>query len=205
MAYQNDTGYAGSLGFGQNPALIVVDMIKAYTLPESPLYAPGYEALAGVIAGLVGAAREKGLLVIFTTLFYDREYLTGGHFVRKIPALQLICSRPEFAEMVEGLEPQGGEPVLTKQYASAFHGTSLLSLLNYRRIDSLLITGVSTSGCIRATATDAIQHGLIPMVVRDAVGDRSPQIHEANLFDLQAKYADLYTVGEVLRKLGIGW
>jgi nicotinamidase-related amidase len=88
--------------------------------------------------------------------------------------------------------------VLTKQYASAFHGTSLLSLLNYNGIDSLLITGVSTSGCIRATATDAIQHGLIPMVVRDAVGDRTAQVHEANLFDLQAKYADLYTVREVL-------
>ncbi len=203
MTYQNDAGYAGSLGFGQNPALIVVDMIKAYTLPDSPLYAPGYEALAGVIAGLVRAAREKGLLVIFTTLSYDRDFLTGGHFVRKIPALQLLRSRPELAEMVDGLEPLGGEPVLTKQYASAFHGTPLLPLLNYRRTDSLLITGVSTSGCIRATATDAIGHGLIPMVVRDAVGDRSPQVHEANLFDLQAKYADLYTVQEVLRHWGV--
>ncbi len=205
MPYQNDAGYAGSLGFGQHPALIVVDMIKAYTRPESPFYAPGYAALAETIAGLVRAAREKGLLVIFTTLSYDEEYFTGGHFVRKIPALQLIRTRPEYAEMVEGLEPRDGEPVLTKQYASAFHGTPLLPLLNYRRIDSLLITGVSTSGCIRATATDAIQHGLIPMVVRDAVGDRNAQIHEANLFDLQAKYADLYTVGEVLGRLGIGY
>ncbi len=204
MPYQNDAGYAGSLGFGQNPALIVVDMIKAYTLPDSPLYAPGYAALAGVIAGLVRAAREKGLPVIFTTLSYDRDFLTGGHFVRKIPALQLLRTRPEYAEMVGGLEPLDGEPVLTKQYASAFHGTSLLPLLNYRRIDSLLITGVSTSGCIRATATDAIQYGLIPMVVRDAVGDRSPQIHEANLFDLQAKYADLYSVQEVMGYWGIG-
>ena len=204
MPYQNDAGYAGSLGFGRNPALIVVDMIKAYTLPDSPFYAPGYEALAGVIAGLVGAAREKGLLVIFTTLAYDGQYLTGGHFVRKIPALQLLRTRPEYAEPVAGLQPRDGEPVLTKQYASAFHGTSLLSLLNFKRIDSLLITGVSTSGCIRATATDAIQHGLIPMVVRDAVGDRNAQVHEANLFDLQAKYADLYTAGEVMGRLGIG-
>lgn len=203
MAYQNDAGYAGSLGFGQNPALIVVDMIKAYTLPESPFYAPGYGALAGTIAGLVRAARERGVLVVFTTLSYDGDYLTGGHFVRKIPALQLIRTRPEYAELVEGLTPRDGEPVLTKQYASAFHGTPLLALLNYRRIDSLLITGVSTSGCIRATATDAIQHGLIPMVVRDAVGDRTAQVHEANLFDLQAKYADLYLVKEVLGRWGI--
>ncbi len=203
MPYQNDAGYAGNLGFGQNPALLVVDMIKAYTLPDSPLYAPGYAALAGVIAGLVGAAREKGLLVVHTTLGYDEQYLTGGHFLRKIPALQLLRTRPEYAEPVAGLYPRDGEPVLVKQYASAFHGTSLLSLLNFKRIDSLLITGVSTSGCIRATATDAIQHGLIPMVVRDAVGDRNAQIHEANLFDLQAKYADLYSVKEVLGRLGI--
>jgi nicotinamidase-related amidase len=205
MPYQNDAGYAGSLGFGQNPALLVVDMIKAYTLPDSPFYAPGYEALAGVIAGLVGAAREKGLLVVFTTLSYDPECLTGGHFVRKIPALQLLRTRPEYAEPVEGLQPRAGEPVLVKQYASAFHGTSLLPLLNFKRIDSLLITGVSTSGCIRATATDAIQYGLIPMVVRDAVGDRTAQVHEANLFDLQAKYADLYWVEEVLGHWGMGY
>jgi nicotinamidase-related amidase len=201
MPYQNDAGYAGGLGFGKNPALLVVDMIKAYTRPESPFYAPGYGAVAETIAGLVRAAREKGLPVIFTTLSYDAHFLTGGHFVRKIPALQLIRTRPEYAEIVEGLAPRDGEPVLTKQYASAFHGTSLLALLNYRRIDSLLISGVSTSGCIRATATDAIQYGLIPMVVCDAVGDRTAQVHEANLFDLQAKYADLYTVQEVLGHL----
>ena len=202
MTFFNETGYAGSLGFGKNPALIVVDMIRAYTLPDSPLYTPAYQPLAGIIAKLVVAARASGLLVIYTTLAYDRQYLTGGHFLRKIPALKLIYDKPEYAKFVEGIQPLAGEPVLTKQYASPFHGTSLLALLNYQRVDSLLITSVSTSGCIRATATDAIQYGLIPMVVRDAVGDRTPQIQEANLFDIQAKYADLYAVDEVIRQLG---
>jgi maleamate amidohydrolase len=201
MDFTNEYGYAGSLGFGENPALIVVDMVQAYTTPGSPLYTPGYQELIAPIAEVIRAARARNLLVIYTTLAYDPAYYTGGHFLRKIPALKLIHSRPEYARLVEGITPLAQEPVLVKQYASAFHGTSLLALLNFKRVDSLIITGVSTSGCIRATATDAIQYGLIPMVVRDAVGDRNAQVQEANLFDLQAKYADLYTVEEVIQQL----
>ena len=153
-----------------------------------------HDQSVGILDGILKACDKAGVSTTdITELMHGITVATN--------AIQRLRTRPEYAELVEGLQPHDGEPVLTKQYASAFHGTSLLSLLNFKRVDSLLITGVSTSGCIRATATDAIQHGLIPMVVRDAVGDRSPQIHEANLFDLQAKYADLYTAGEVMGRL----
>lgn len=176
-------------------------MLKAYTLKHSYLYAESYAPVLEKGKEMLAFAREKGLPVCFTNLHYDVNPHTGGWFLEKIPALKLLTEYPEFAEMAEGFEPRAGEPVFTKQYASAFFGTSLIAFLNYRGCDSLLITGVSTSGCVRATATDAIQHGLIPMVVSDAVGDRDPQVHEANLFDLQAKYADIYTLDEVKANL----
>jgi nicotinamidase-related amidase len=97
----------------------------------------------------------------------------------------------------EGLEPLPDEPVITKQYASAFFGTSLASTLTAMGIDTVLIAGLSTSGCVRASTVDAVQHGFIPVVVRDAVGDRDPGPHEANLFDLQAKYAEVKSLAEV--------
>lgn len=103
-------------------------------------------------------------------------------------------THPELAAFAEGLEPKPGETVITKQYASAFFGTPLSSLLASLGVDTLLIAGVSTSGCIRATAVDACQHGYVPLVVREAVGDRHPAPHEANLFDLQAKYAEVVTL-----------
>jgi nicotinamidase-related amidase len=117
----------------------------------------------------------------------------GGVFFRKVPALQCFEAgvHPELAAFAAGLEPLAGETVVTKQYASAFFGTSLASTLTALGVDTLLIAGVSTSGCVRASAVDACQHGFIPLVVRDAVGDRHPAPHEANLFDLQAKYAEV--------------
>lgn len=117
----------------------------------------------------------------------------GGVFFRKLPALGCFeeGTHPEYAGFVPGLEPAPGEIVLVKQYASAFFGTSLASTLTARGIDTLLIAGVTTSGCIRATAVDCCQHGFIPAVVREAVGDRAPGPHDANLFDLEAKYAEV--------------
>jgi nicotinamidase-related amidase len=128
-------------------------------------------------------------------------------FFLKVPALASFESGryPELASFAAGLEPMEGETVITKQYASAFFGTSLASTLASLRVDTLLIAGVSTSGCVRASAVDCCQHGFVPLVVRDAVGDRAPEPHAANLFDLQAKYAeviDLEQAREYLAALG---
>lgn len=107
------------------------------------------------------------------------------------------------SEYGEGLEPVEGEVVVVKQYASGFFGTSLASTLISLGVDTLIIAGVSTSGCVRATALDACQHGFVPIVVRDACGDRDPKVHEANLFDLDAKYADVVSEQEVLDYLSV--
>lgn len=201
MPFRKEKGFSEQLPFGRRPALIVIDMLKAYTLEHSYLYAASYAPVLEKVKEMLALAREKNLPVCFTNLFYDENHYTGGWFLEKIPALKLLTRYPEFAEMAEGIEPRPDEPIFTKQYASSFFGTSLLAFLNFRGCDSLLITGVSTSGCVRATATDTIQYGLIPMVVSDAVGDRDLQVHEANLFDLQAKYADIYTLEEMRENL----
>ncbi len=120
--------------------------------------------------------------------------------MRKIPALKVFEEGSPLAEFVPDL-PRPGETVITKQYASAFFGTSLAATLTAAGIDTLYICGLSTSGCIRASATDALQHGFRPLVVSDACGDREPQLHDANLLDLQAKYADVLTLAEALTQL----
>ena len=127
----------------------------------------------------------------------------AGSFSRKVPALRHfeVGRNSQLAEFAEGLEPGPGETLITKQYASAFFGTTLASTLTALGVDTLLIAGVSTSGCVRATAVDACQHGFVTWVVRDAVGDRADGPHEANLFDLQAKYAEVVTLDTVQRYL----
>jgi nicotinamidase-related amidase len=130
---------------------------------------------------------------------YERGGRDGGIFFRKLPALRCFeeGSDPKLAEFASELEPRADEIVLTKQYASAFFSTPLASTLTAARIDTVLIAGVSTSGCIRATTVDACQHGFIPIVVREAVADRAAGPHEANLFDLQAKYAEVLSLQAV--------
>jgi nicotinamidase-related amidase len=130
----------------------------------------------------------------------------GGVFFRKVPALSCFeaGAHPDLAAFAEGLDPAPGETVISKQYASAFFGTSLSSTLTALGVDTVLIAGLSTSGCVRASAVDCCQHGFVPVVVREAVGDRAPGPHEANLFDLQAKYAEvanLATVRQYLKSL----
>jgi nicotinamidase-related amidase len=131
-----------------------------------------------------------------TNVGYEPGGIDGGVFFRKLPALASFerGRSPELAAFAEGLEPLASEPVFTKQYASAFFGTKLAAALKSMKVDTLLIAGVSTSGCVRATAVDACQHGYVPLVVREAVGDRHPAPHEANLFDLQAKYAEVISL-----------
>lgn len=182
-------GFGGSLGWGSRPALIVIDMAMAYLEPSSPLYA-AVEPMLGPIARLAEAARTARAPVIFTRVEYAHP-LDGGLFRRKVQALSCFETGNPLADFHPRLQPEAGDLLLTKQYPSAFFGTALAATLTAAGVDSLLITGVSTSGCVRATAVDALCHGFIPLIVTDCVGDRSPEVQAANLFDLEAKTADL--------------
>jgi len=190
-------GFGLALAAGRRPALLVIDFVRAYLTPGSPLYA-GVEQARAAARELLLAARAAAIPVVHTNVRYQPGGRDGGVFFRKVPALKCFeaGAHPELAAFAEGLEPAAGETVITKQYASAFFGTSLGSTLTALGVDTVLIAGVSTSGCVRASAVDACQHGFVPLVVRDAVGDRHQAPHEANLFDLQAKYAEVVSLGQ---------
>lgn len=192
--------FDGHLPFGQRAALLIVDVVMAYLDPASPLYAGVEEALASN-ERLVAAARMVGVPVIFTNVEYSPGGVDGGVFYRKVPALKVFERGSAFGAFPPSLIPLPHEIVVTKQYASAFFSTPLASTLTAQAIDCLLIGGFSTSGCIRATALDACQHGFLPFVVRQACGDRHAAPHEANLFDLQAKYAEVIDESKALELL----
>jgi nicotinamidase-related amidase len=199
-------GFGLALQPGRRPALLVIDFVRAYLVEESPLYAAAEPARAGAQT-LLEAARRAAIPVFHTNVQYQPGGRDGGVFFRKVPALKCFeaGAHPKLAAFAAGLEPVSGETVITKQYASAFFGTTLASTLTSLGVDTLLIAGVSTSGCVRASAVDACQHGFIPLVVREAVGDRHPAPHEASLFDLQAKYAEVVGLQLALEYLeGIG-
>ncbi|MFQ5547821.1 MAG: isochorismatase family protein [Woeseia sp.] len=193
-------GFGGGLEFGNAPALLMIDFVKAYLEPSSPLYA-GVEAVRDRCVELLKAARSAGIPILHTNVSFTPNTADGGVFRKKLPLLQVFDRGSPLAEFGEGLEPLPGESVVTKQYASAFFGTALAANLTAAGIDTLIIGGVTTSGCVRASTVDAMQHGFIPIVVREAVGDRDSKPHNANLYDLQAKYADVVELESVLKYL----
>jgi len=185
--------YDNRIGYGERPALILVDFVQAYFDEGCALYAGVEDALASALR-VREAARGSGIPVIYTNVVYHNDGADGGIFFRKAPVLQNFFVGNPMGEWPSGLQPAGNELVISKQYPSAFFGTSLASTLHVLGVDTLIITGVTTSGCIRATCVDTMSHGFIPIVVADACGDRHEAPHEANLFDMNAKYADV--VGE---------
>jgi maleamate amidohydrolase len=193
-------GFRRNFGFGTRPAVLVVDVVRAYLDPGSPLYA-GVEQAVASAALVVQAARAAGVPVLFTTVRYAPGGSDSGVWWRKIPALRVLEEGSELGDFPESLRPSGHELVFVKQFASAFFGTSLAATLTRLGIDTLLVTGLTTSGCVRASVIDAMQHGFVPVVVRDAVGDRDPRPHEANLFDMESKYADVVSEAEAVQYL----
>lgn len=193
-------GFGNHLEPGRRPALVCVDLVEAYFSPGAELYMGTDECLASA-ARVLAAARAAGVPVVHTKVSFAEGGLDGGAFFKKVGALKQFVGDTALGAIRPEVAPVSGEVVLVKQYASAFFGTSLSSTLTAAGVDTLIVVGVSTSGCIRATAVDAIQHGFVPLVVRDAVGDRDPRPHEANLFDLQAKYAEVVGEAEVLAYL----
>ena len=197
-------GFGRRLEPGVRPALLLVDLVQAYFTPGAELYLGQRHPCLDSAARLLEAARERGVPVVHTRVSYGPGGADGGVFFRKVGALRHFVGDGPLGQLMSEVAPSHGEVVLTKQYASAFFGTSLASTLTSLGIDTVVLVGVSTSGCVRATAVDALQHGFRPVVVREAVGDRSPGPHEANLFDLQAKYADVLSEADVLTHLSGG-
>jgi maleamate amidohydrolase len=195
------SGFSGRVGWGTRPAVVVIDLVRAYTHPDGPFALPEAQAAVEATAELVETARDKDVPVFWTVVRYAPGLEDGGLFVRKVPAL--AC----FAEGAAGdwgdlaLEPESDEVVVVKQYASAFFGTSFATTLHAAGVDTVVLAGVSTSGCVRATAMDALNSGFSPQVVRQACADRTEALHDNNLADLDAKYADVLDLREALDRL----
>ena len=194
-------GFHGRAGFGRKPALIVIDVNVGFTDPESPLVCE-LEGVVAAIQRLLAEMRSAGLPVAYTTVAYDEgDKETAAAFLDKIPALLTLEAGSRWVEIDPRIAPREGEPVLKKLFASAFFGTALASFLTANGCDSLIVAGASTSGCVRATVVDAIQHGYRPVVPREAVGDRNPDAHAANLYDIDTKYGDVVSVDDVVAHL----
>jgi len=206
MAASADQNYKGvwdsRIGFGRKSAVIVIDLLQGYTTEGSALYAPGVVACVREVPELLDLARKKNVPVIHTRVLYTPpDYPDGGIWIRKAPVLRDLVPGNPYADFCPEVVPEPGELVIVKQYASAFFGTSLIATLNGLGVDTLIITGCTTSGCIRATAVDTVQHGIRPICVRECVGDRHDGPHEANLFDINAKYGDVISKQETLEYL----
>ena len=198
---QNYQGAFGKrIGFGKKPALILIDFVEAYFSPTCALFAGCEDALASALR-LQAAAREANVPVIYTNVVYNKSVLNGGRFYQKSMTLHNFIEGSPMGAWPKGLEPREDELVISKQYPSAFFGTSLASTLTAGGIDSVILTGLTTSGCVRASCVDSMSYGFRTSVVREACGDRHPAPHEANLFDMGQKYADLLTANEIVALL----
>lgn len=200
MSNEFDDGFAGRLEPGRQPVLLVVDMMRAYFDQASPLCLSSWSCLHSA-SRVLAEARAYAVPVIHTRVEFGPDGIDGGVFMRKVGALRQLIGPGPMGELMPQVAPRPDELVIVKQYASGFFGTTLASTLHASGTDTVVIVGVSTSGCVRATAVDALQHGFVPFVVRDSVGDRDSGPHEANLYDLQAKYAEVIDEAAVLELL----
>jgi maleamate amidohydrolase len=196
-----ERGFGQKIGFGLRPALLVIDMVKAFTDPARPLGAD-LDREISVINSLLEAAHEAEIPVLFSTVRYDEPSLRdAGIWALKQKGIATLKSDTDGPQLDPRLDMRAGDTLLVKKYASCFFGTDLVSRLVSRTVDTLIISGCTTSGCVRATAVDAMQTGFRPMVVLEAVGDRSTAAHKQSLFDLQAKYADVVSLQETAEYL----
>ena len=199
-AQDNYAGVWGNrIGFGQSPALLMIDFMQGYTSLGAPLYAPGVVSAVEHSVALLQAARAAGIPVIHTNIrYHPGHFADGGMWVKKAPVMKDMVEGNPLAAFCLEVQPLASEVVFTKQYASSFFGTSLAPMLVSMGVDTLIMAGCSTSGCVRATAVDAVQYGFRGIVVRECVGDRHEAPHEANLFDIDSKYGDVVLREEVL-------
>jgi nicotinamidase-related amidase len=186
-----------SVTLGSSPAVLVVDFSCGFTDSACAL---GSDLTAPVEATkrLLDAVRAKGVPVIFTTIGFEPSKRDSGIWLQKAPALAELELGGPWVEIDPRLERRDDEPIVVKKGASAFFATNLVAILMSQRVDSVVLCGATTSGCIRATAIDLLQYGFPTLVPRECVGDRAQAPHEANLFDIQAKYADVVALADAL-------
>ncbi len=199
-----------SVTLGSRPAVLVVDFSCGFTDPECTLGSDMTDAVEAT-RRVLDAARERGLPVVFTTIGYEPSLKDGGLWLQKIPSLGDLQIGGRWVEIDPRLDPRDDETIVLKKGASAFFGTNLVSILVTQGVDSVVLCGATTSGCIRATAIDLLQYGYPTIVARECVADRAQAPHEANLFDIDAKYADVVSVDDALEylesvpgKVGVG-
>ena len=193
-------GLAGRVGFGRRPAVVVVDFITGFTDLLSPL-GSSLEPQLDATSRLLEVARARALPIFFTTTVYQDDLVDAGLFPRKVPSLSILTRTSPWIAVDPRLERLESEPVIEKRYASAFFGTHLASTLTASGTDTLIVTGCTTSGCVRATVVDALQHGFRAIVPPECVGDRSPEQHAANLVDMDGKYGDVVDLQAVISYL----
>lgn len=190
-------GLAHRCGYGGNPVLLIVDFCNGFTDATTPLGGDFSSQLA-VTSELLAGFRGGGLPIVYTTVAYRSDLRDAGLWIKKIPSLEILRQGTSMVEIDDRIRPRHDEYVLEKKFASAFFGTDLEPYLKARGVDTVVMTGCTTSGCIRASAIDSIQHGFHTIVVRDGVGDRAEGPHQANLLDIEAKYGDVVPSSEVL-------
>ena len=186
-------------GLGSKPALIVVDVVRGFTDPSCPLGSEADEVVDANVR-LMNAFHDTNLPVVLTTVIY-RDDQQASVFRARIPALNLLTPESEWVLFDSRLPVAPGDLQLEKRHASSFHGTELDEWLRNQEVDSVVVTGLTTSGCVRATAVDGLQNNYRVVVPREACGDRDEQAHEANLYDLNAKYADVLSLEDTLALL----
>jgi maleamate amidohydrolase len=194
-------GFGGSLGWGASPVVVVIDVCEAYLDPRSPLYA-GVEDARDAVGSLVAAAREGGVPVVWTRVEYQPGGADGGVFYRKVSSLAVFDrGATGYGDFPAGVAPVEGERVYTKQYPSAFFGTGLADDLHAEGVDTVVLCGFSTSGCVRASCVDAVSYGFVPVVGAEACGDREARPHEQALFDMGAKYGEVVALAAAVAHL----
>jgi maleamate amidohydrolase len=191
-------GFGLKIGFGERPAVLVVDFMQGFSEPDMPLGANLDKEIEATVE-LLTAARSAEIPIIHTVVYYDEDdFKDAGVWLLKQKGLLSLKAGTSAVELDPRLDRRPNEAILLKKYASCFFGSDLVSRLNAQRIDTLLIVGCTTSGCVRATAVDSVQYGFRPVVVREAVGDRSAPAHKQALFDLEQKYADVVSLEEAI-------
>jgi nicotinamidase-related amidase len=194
-------GFGLKMGFGERPALLVIDLIKAFT-DSNRMLGANLDTQIEATKPLLDAAHDRNLPVFFSTVRYDdMDLRDAGIWALKQKGVVTLAAETDGHELDPRLDYRRSDSILMKKYASCFFGTDLVPRLMSRGVDTLIITGCTTSGCVRATAVDSVQNGFRPMVVREGVGDRSQAAHDQSLFDLNAKYADVVSLAETLQYL----
>jgi nicotinamidase-related amidase len=196
-------GFQRRIGYGKRPALLHIDLAKAWTLPGHVFSCDGMERIIPAVQKLNAAGRAKGVPIVYTTTAYTNTSGPNsdmGLWVHKIPVEVLRVGEPA-TEIDDRIAPSPQDQVIVKKRASGFHGTHLSAYLNAHGVDTVIITGVTMAGCVRHTTEDAIAEGFRPIVVREAVGDRVPGVVEWNLFDIDAKFGDVESVDDVVAYL----